>query len=148
VALMRDIRSNDPTGIHRTFVEADGSGKDAGARDRAKMMLGRSKGSVVKLTPDDHIATGLAIAEGIETALSCMTVGWPTWACLSSAGIAAFPVLGGIEALTIFADHDQSRAGEEAAIECGIRWRDSGAEVCIIKPRAEGKDWNDVLKVA
>ena len=31
------------------------------------------------------------------------------WAALSAGGIARFPVLAGIEALTIFADHDHHR---------------------------------------
>jgi hypothetical protein len=149
VALMRDIRTNEPSGIHRTFLTADGSGKDAGASgDMAKMMLGRAKGSVVKLTPDDAVTTGLAIAEGLETAMSCMAIGWPLWACLSAAGIESFPVLPGVESLTIFIDNDKSKVGETAARACAARWLNEGADVRAIRPPQVGADWNDALRAA
>ncbi len=148
VALVQDIKNNEPIAIHRTAIKADGCGKyfDDG-RDN-KLALGPVAGGVIKLTPDDAITMGLGIAEGIETALNCMAIGWPMWSCLSASGIAKFPVLAGIDALTIFCDHDKSGTGERAAVECGVRWRDAGRDIKINRPKGVGTDWNDALKVA
>lgn len=140
VALMRDIRTNEPCGIHRTFLDANGRKLD-------RRMLGRANGACVKLVDDADVTTGLGIAEGIETALAVMQAGWrPVWACLSAGAIAAFPVLAGIECLSIFADHDHNRAGERAAQECRRRWAAAKRTAVAIQPNTAG-DWNDVLGV-
>jgi phage/plasmid primase-like uncharacterized protein len=55
-------------------------------------------------------------------------------------------VLSGIEALTIFADHDPKATGENAARACEARWIAAGVEVRIVRPKVCGTDWNDVLK--
>ncbi|MCE9521483.1 MAG: toprim domain-containing protein [Alphaproteobacteria bacterium] len=146
VALMRDIVSDAPRGVHRTFLKPDGSSKNTDGGEAAKMMLGPSAGAAVKLTPDAEVTLGLGIAEGIETALSVWGLGWPMWSCLSVGTIAKFPVLKGIEALTIFADHDEKAAGEKGARACEARWVKAGAEVRIVLPKRDGTDWNDVLK--
>ena len=51
------------------------------------------------------------IAEGIETALAVIgNFGFrPVWATLSASAMAAFPVLSGVECLTIFADNDHPK---------------------------------------
>jgi hypothetical protein len=110
------------------------------------MMLGRAKVAVVKLTPDEAINTALAIAEGVETALSCIGVGLPVWASLSCGGIEAFPVLSGVEVLTILADHDP--AGLSAAFSCYARWIAAGREVHVRRPLLVGADFNDALSAA
>lgn len=138
IALMLDPSTGEPCGVHRTFLQADGRGKASG---QAKMMLGNA--GVIRLSPDSEVTTGLGIAEGIETALSLIQVaGWsPVWAAGNAGNIAGFPVLAGIEALTIFADGDA--AGLRAANACADRWRDEGREVTI-RAAPAGKDWNDV----
>jgi hypothetical protein len=142
LGLMRDIVTNEPTGIHRTALRPDGSGK--ADIDRAKRMLGIARGAVVKLMADEDVADGLHIAEGIETALACIGHGLrPTWACLSAGGIERFPVLSGIDALTILADHDESGTGQRAAKACAERWQAAGCEVRVITPPAVGSDWGD-----
>ena len=40
--------------------------------------------------------------------------------------MAKFPVLSGIEALTIIADNDLNGAGERAAAAVASRWREAG----------------------
>ncbi len=73
--------------------------------------------------------------------------GWrPIWAACSAGAIARFPVLPGIESLTIFADADDKGAGLEAAWNCAERWRAARREVTIQCPPA-GTDWHDVLEV-
>lgn len=142
VALLRDIVTNEPCGIHRTFLLPDGAGKDP----LGKKMLGRSKGAVIKLAADADVTQGLGIAEGIENALTLRAYGWwPLWAAGSAGAIRTFPIIGGIETLTIFADSDDRGTGAEAARECALRWREFGCLAEIHYPPA-GSDWNDVAR--
>jgi hypothetical protein len=99
----------------------------------------------VRLTPDEDVLGGLFIAEGLETALAAMSIGLrPMWATGSTAIMAKFPVVNGIESLTILADHDENGAGERAAREAALRWRDAGRAVRARKPKTVG-DYNDIL---
>jgi hypothetical protein len=84
------------------------------------------------------------LAEGIETSLSVMQrFGWrPLWAATSAGAIARFPLLPGLDALTVFADADD--AGLAAARRCAERWADAGREAHIAAP--PGGDFNDILK--
>ena len=63
----------------------------------------------------------------------------------SSGNMAAFPVLDGIEALTLLVDHDDNGAGEKAAEQCRARWLDAGREVIWLMPGAIG-DFNDLVR--
>lgn len=135
VALMTNVETAKPTGIHRTALLPDGSGKAS----PGKKMLGIARSAVVRLTADAEVTDGLGIAEGIETALA--TPYRPIWACLSAGTMFAMPVLSGVGALTIFADHDPT--GIEAANECGMRWHEAGREVTIVAPVAIGTDFAD-----
>lgn len=142
VALMTDALTGEPRGIHRTFLAVDGRGKAAG---QAKMMAG--KAGVIRLVPDEDVTQGLGLAEGIETALSVMQVyGWkPVWAATSAGAIANFPVLPGIECLTVFSDNDESGVGLKAATKCYERWVGAGVEFAGI-PCPRVGDWNDVAR--
>ncbi|MFK4823771.1 toprim domain-containing protein [Paenochrobactrum sp. BZR 588] len=140
VGLITDVLTNEPIGIHRTYLNADGS-------KSAKKMLGTAKGGVVRLSGDDEVTAGLSIAEGIESALGAMKFGAaPIWACLSAGNIASFPVLDGIEALTIYADNDQSGTGQSAAYRCAERWHKSGREVTVTKSKTVGEDIADIAE--
>lgn len=144
VALMRDVQSNEPRAIHRTFLMPDGTGKDPAG----KKMLGRAAGTVIKLCDDADVTLGLGLAEGIENALSLWAYGWwPVWAAGSAGAIRTFPVLDGIETLTIFSDADDGGVGIEAARSCAIRWQAAGGSVQVHKPPA-GADWNDIVRKA
>lgn len=141
VALMCDIRSGAPRGVHRTALKPDGSGK-AGP---GKMMLGPAAGACIKLADDADVTLAVAIAEGVETALAIRNLPdlseMPVWACLSAGALRTFPVLPGIETLWIGADHD--KAGILAARECARRWLDAGREVIVLTPNASGADLAD-----
>lgn len=131
--------------LHRTWIRPDGSGK--AAIDPARLWWpGQQKaGGVIRLWPDDEVTTGLAIAEGIENALVAAR-GFPlVWACADAGNLKSFPVLPGIEALTIVADHDP--AGVGAAQDCARRWREAGAEVRIFLPPDPGDDVADWASV-
>lgn len=139
VALMSDPATGAPCGVHVTYLRADGTGKAEG--ERPKIMLGAA--GCVRLVTDAEVTLGLGIAEGIETSLSVMQGGhwYPVWAATSAGAVARFPVLHGIEALTVFADPDQ--AGADAARRCAERWSNAGREARIYTPRRG--DFNDMV---
>lgn len=139
VALMRDILTDEPCGIHRTFLAPDGRKID-------RRMLGRAKGAAIKLDPLDGPA--LTIGEGIETTMSGRLFGFaPAWALGSADAIAFFPVLPGIARLTILGETDDSGANAKAVKTCARRWMAAGREVFVVEPRIAG-DLNDVLMEA
>lgn len=144
LALMRDVSTDEPRAVHRTALGPNGDGKArVPGLGNPKKMLGPTRGAVVKLDADSDVLDGLGLAEGIETALAIMAAGWrPVWACGSAGSISTFPVLPGVEALTIFADADPT--GLAAAQSCQARWLAAGRECTIILPPDDGQDWADV----
>ena len=146
VALVRDIRSNEPIGIHRTALNSLGHKREIEGKDR--MALGQIGGGVVKLTPDEEVTLGLGIGEGIETTLSLKLmpdwVGSPIWACLSAGALAAFPVISGIETLVVAVDHDEP--GRNAARQTIARWHEAGRETLALTPKRPGADLNDLVR--
>jgi putative DNA primase/helicase len=146
VALVRDIRSNEPIGIHRTALDSLGHKREIDGKDR--MALGQIGGGAVKLTPDEEVTLGLGVGEGVETTLSLKLMpDWgdsPIWACLSAGALAAFPVLGGIETLVVAVDHDE--AGSNAARQAIARWHEAGRETLAITPKRFGADLNDIVR--
>jgi len=128
VALMTDPKTNEATGVHRTYL-------DAGGKKTDRKMLG--KAGVIRLCPDDSVTLGLGICEGIEDGIAIILSGWrPVWAAASAGLIQRFPVLAGIEALTIFADADDT--GMRAAYACAGRWREAGRECVVVAPETAG----------
>jgi hypothetical protein len=151
VALVQNIATNHHQAIHRTALHLDGTPVKIDGKT-ARLALGSTKDGAVKLTDDAEVSTGLHIAEGLETTLAgMMPPRWyrPAWALLSAGTIGSFPVLAGIECLTILVDHDRwdkhgRRAGEAAARECAERWAAAGREVIGKIPTREGWDIADV----
>lgn len=143
VAGVHNVLSGTLQAIHRTALTDDGSSKREMPDDMpAKRMLGTVKNGAV-LT--GNCSKSIAIAEGIETALSASHIfRMPVWAVLSASGIAAFPVIYGVKILRIFADHD--KPGLSAADRCAQRYRAAGIAVEVRYPSAGGTDWNDFLK--
>lgn len=139
VAVMTDPMTAKPAGgIARSYIGPDGA-KVAKAK-------GLGPAGIVRLTTDEDVLAGLFLAEGLETALDRMAHGArPMWSTGSTSIMSAFPVLAGVEALTIFADNDaeKTRAGERAARQSAQRWRAAGREVIAVMPDAAG-DFNDM----
>jgi hypothetical protein len=142
IAPVVDIHTNKLLTLHATLLAADGSGKADVTPNR--LFLGARGLGVVKLTPDEDVTSGLAIAEGIESALSAPFR--PIWACLDASTLSRFPVLAGIQCLTVYADHDD--AGTKAAFAVGRRWKQAGREVRILRPCEAGQDLNDLVRAA
>jgi putative DNA primase/helicase len=137
MALFRDIRTDEPKAISRTFLDREAQKLD-------RKFLGPVGGCAIKLDPDEDVLAGLHVGEGAETCLAARQLGLrPCWALGSKSAIGAFPALDGIEALTILAEPDAEKETEA----CAVRWHAAGREVLIM--RAVGaKDANDVLRGA
>jgi hypothetical protein len=135
IALMRDVVTGKPTGIHRTALSDDGCSKRKMPSGlQAKMMLGRSSKAAVQIRSAGSI---LGLAEGIETTLSAERIfKVPVWAAMSAVGIGSFPVIYGVTCLFIFADND--KAGLSAARECKRRYQKAGIEVQVRFPQENG----------
>jgi putative DNA primase/helicase len=148
LALVRNIRSDEPQAIHRTTLDRAGNKIEVGGLDR--MSLGSFGGGAVKLTVDPDVTSCLGIGEGIESALSLRRIPEfgpsPVWSVLSAGGIQAFPMLPGIECLWIAVDHDE--AGQRSAATCAERWTAAGQEVFRVMPESSGDDLNDVTRSA
>jgi len=140
LALLRDIHTNAPRAIQRTALSSAG-GKIG------RMTLGPKAGAAIKLSTDAEVTHRLTIGEGLETTLAGMLLGYrPAWAVGDAGELSKFPALSGIESLTILVDHDNSGAGQRAALECSDRWTESGREVFRVLPERCGDDINDVVR--
>jgi putative DNA primase/helicase len=136
LALFRSIEMDEPRAISRTFL-------DRGARKLGRKFFASVSGCAVKFDADESVLVGLYIGEGIETCLSARQLGLrPCWAVGSADAVASFPVLAGIECLTLLAEHDDASA--RAVERCAARWHAAGREIMLNEPIG-GKDLNDAL---
>jgi hypothetical protein len=127
------------TGVHRTWLARDGSGKAPVATPRRTM--GRLLGNGVRFGAAQDV---VAVGEGIETmlALRCVLPTLPMVAALSSGHLVALVLPIGMRRLYVAQDRD--RAGARAAAkltECAGR---AGIEPVALSPRSD--DFNDDLR--
>jgi hypothetical protein len=138
VALFRDIVTDEPCGIHRTFLN------DAGHKIDRKM-LGRAKGAAIKLDADENVTLGLVIGEGVETCMAAQLAGLrPVWALGSANAIGQFPVLPGIEAITVLGENNDGGKNAEQMQMCAARWFGAEKEAIEFTPVA-GDDLNSLF---
>jgi hypothetical protein len=134
-------------GAHFTFLQ--GGGFDGPARkaaiDNCKLTLGQLRHGGVWLTPVNEINEQLAVAEGIETALSVRQItNLPTVAALSAAGMRSFRWLPRVRHLWIAADNDEvGRGAAEALLAWALR---AGLQAHIKLPARGKNDFNDLLR--
>jgi len=146
LALYRDIKTDAARAISRTAL-------GPGGMKIERKALGPVMGAAVKIDCDATVERGLVIGEGIETCVAARMLGLkPCWALGSAGPIRSFPLLGGVECLSIIVDNDPPddrgrRAGPEAAAECSARWIAAGAECRRIVPRRIGNDMADLAEV-
>jgi putative DNA primase/helicase len=137
IALFRNIETDAPQAIGRTYLNREG-------RKLNRKFLGPVAGAAVKLDADEDVLGGLHIGEGVETCMAARQMGFrPAWALGSAGAVGRFPVLDGIEALTILAENDEANA--RAAAQVAERWTGAGHEVLIVRS-VEESDLNDALK--
>lgn len=141
-ALVARVVEPDGSGatLHRTYIQ---DCKKAPVPSPKKLMPGKAiSGCAVRLFQTDQ---HLGIAEGIETALAAAELfGLPVWSCISAHGIETFEPPTGVTQVTIFADHDASFTGQQAAFASARRLTKKGIQVEVRIPDDLG-DWLDVL---
>jgi hypothetical protein len=129
--------------LHRTYLNADGS--DKAPVTPCKMMIGKTYGGAVRLSPVSEI---LIIAEGIETALSlnCLSVAkkYCVWSTLTASGYINLILPPPPLAATIIIAADNDPAGIKAAKIAATKWIKEGRKVKIALP-PENSDFNDIL---
>jgi hypothetical protein len=140
-ALLAAVTDGDGviTGVLRTWLARDGSGKAPLATPRRSM--GRLLGHGVRLgdaQPAPAQVGVLAAGEGLETMLSLRVVlpAMPVVAALSATHLAAFTPPSGLRRLYIARDND--RVGRRAAEMLGARVQAGGIEALVLTPH-----WDD-----
>lgn len=127
--------------IHRTYLRPDGSGK--ADINPTKAMLGSAAGGAVRVVGGTD---GLAVAEGVETALSLacgLLRGRHTiWAALSTSGMAGLILPARPGRLIVATDGDEP--GRIAGRQLAERAHGMGWSVSLL-PAPDGRDWNDIL---
>jgi putative DNA primase/helicase len=138
VVAFRSIADDTLVAIQRTLLADDGKKLD-------RKTLGPCSGAAIKIDDDTDVEQGLTIGEGFETCLTARALGLrPVWALGSVSAIGDFPVLGGIDALTILGETDKKGANAKAVVDAGARWTAAGREVLLVTPPAG--DMNDLVK--
>lgn len=150
VAAVRDVSGQLVT-VHRTLLTGDGRKADVDVPKRLMRL------------PDDRTINGcairigephevLAVAEGIETALSVVVAtGLPCWACICAHGLEAVEIPDSVREVLIVADKDRSLTGERAAQVLAERLKERDVTTRVMTIREEipetdkGIDFNDLL---
>ena len=142
VALVEHVERG-PVAVHCTYLRPDGGAK--ADVEKPKAIFGPVAGGAVRFGAP-HAGQWLAVAEGIETALSvAVACSMPAWAALSAGGIKNLRLPSEATHIVICADHDANGVGERAAHDAAARWLAEGRRVRVAKPSAPDSDFNDVL---
>lgn len=150
VAAVRDVSGQLVT-LHRTLLTGDGRKADVNVPKRLmRLPEGRTiTGCAIRFGEPHEV---LALAEGIETALSVVVAtGLPCWACICAHGMEVVEIPKQVKRVLIFEDKDLSGTGERAAQALYIRLKTEGVQVRVASVPSEvpvglkGIDWNDTL---
>jgi hypothetical protein len=141
IALVEHVERG-PIAVHVTYLKPDGSGK--AEIETAKAIFGPVAGGAVRFGTPHEGGGELAVAEGIENALSvAIACAMPVWAALSAIGIRNLILPPAATHVVICADHDG--VGKRAANDAADRWLAEHRRVRIAIPPEPGTDFNDVL---
>ena len=136
-------------GAHFTFLQSGGSDGPVvkAAVHPCKLTLGQMRHGGVWLTPIEKIGEQLAVAEGIETALSVTQItNLPTVAALSAAGMRSLRWPPQVRRIWVAADNDAVGLGAaEALLGRALR---AGLQAHIKVPAGGKNDFNDLLRRA
>ena len=132
--------------LHRTYLQ---EGRKANLRDAKKLLSAGISGAAVRLF---DAQAELAIAEGIETALSVhLASGKPVWSALSAGNLEKLWIPESVRRVCIYADNDATSAfdGQAAAYALARRLKKEDSQgdlrrVKVFVPRRAGDDWADV----
>jgi hypothetical protein len=136
VCLFRNISSDEPCGIHRTFLDP------GSAQKIDRRMFGIAKGAALKLDPKSN-TEGLTCGEGIESCLTAREAGLGrVWALGSSGAVGKFPVLA-VPAISLLQENDETSRRDTR--RCARRYLKAGKPVTIVKA-CIGSDLNDAWR--
>jgi hypothetical protein len=130
------IHDDAVCGVHLTRLKPDGSGKAGIETEEDKITIGMGNKWPIMLAPPNDLL-GLAIAEGIEDALSLHAVaGLGAWAAGSAGRLPAMAdaVPDYIESVTIMIDIDADQIGERKTQELAFRLVERGIETRMARP--------------
>ena len=124
--------------VHRTWLHPNGSGE--APVEPTKMTLGPIRSGAIRLAP---VASRMAVAEGIETALAVtQPTGIAAWAALSAVGLRLVALPHEVREIVVCADGDE--AGQQAALAAARRFRGEG-RIASVTSAPDGKDFADLL---
>ena len=141
VAALRDA-DGKARGYHVTYLNERGTKADV---EKARLYTpGRTGDCVIRLSA---VANQIALAEGIETALSVTQLyGIPCWATGDAGRLERFVPPEGVEQITIFPDIDANHTGEAAAEMLAKRLIiRNGIQCDVRRDCVRGTDYNDLL---
>jgi putative DNA primase/helicase len=138
LTLFQDLATEQPCGITRTFLNDDGGKIE-------RMMLGRVRHAAIKLDSNSKIRSdgALVIGEGFETCLAAKTLGLDrVWALGSAEAVKWFPLIEGVNQLTILGERDTT--SKLAVAMVAQRWQFAKRTVFVSYP-LRGKDHADLV---
>lgn len=150
VAAVRDVSGQLVT-VHRTLLTGDGHKADVDVPKRLmRLPEGRTiTGCAIRFGEPHEV---LALAEGIETALSVtVATGLPCWSCINAGGLERGAIPNHVKRVLIFADKDRSGTGERSASMLAQRLEALGVAVRVVAIQddipegTDGIDFNDLL---
>lgn len=126
------------TGIQRTYLKTDGSGKLAVAKP--KLSLGRVSGGAIRLAP---CAASLVVCEGLEDGLTLQQeLGRAVWVAAGASMLPAMRFPAGVRSVAIGGDADEP--GRVSARNAGQSFAARGIRSRVFFP-IEAKDFNAEL---
>jgi putative DNA primase/helicase len=135
IAAFRSIDDDAVTAIHRIRLDEPQRWPKT-----ERKMFGPVRGAAVKL---GAAGEKLTVGEGVETCMAAQQLGLaPAWALGPVGKIERFPVLDGVQVLTILGEPGEASA--QAIQMCGRRWKQAGRRV-LISRSSVGSDHNDFL---
>jgi len=150
--LAQIIRGDELVGMHRTYLDDEGSGKANVLSPKKSQKCDDSlNGGAIKLF-DLETDQPLALCEGIETGLAVHEYsGWPVWPCVNRILLEKVELPERVKSVVICGDKDKSGDGQESADKLAQRLANDGREVKISLPpigipeNSTSVDWLDFL---
>lgn len=154
VALVTNVHE-EILGIHKTFIQPDGSGKanvPGGNSKFLKKCVERLNGGAVRIHPPDPQSGMIGIGEGIETVLSMHTITrqkggiLPVMAALNTSLLADWVPPISARQIAILADNDSAGMHAAQKLQARLHQYRPDAATDILMPPQPGADWNNILQ--
>lgn len=151
VAMLTDVNGRT-CGLHRTWLTDDGRKAPVESPRRLTSAISTHpiNGSAVKL--DAIAGPVLSVGEGIESSLAARAMAkFPTWSTVNKNLMVHLQVPEEVQFVIVWADRDNSGAGQAAGGELVQRMRSLGKKAVMVLPPfsvpegGKSVDWNDVV---